>query len=80
MVEIWLMSDFKKICITFSILKLQKFDACQNGVEFCHKPISDDVRSPLPQFYFLPTPLDKAHGPIKQETITLGSPVNEEII
>ena len=27
----------------FLNLKLQKCDACQNGVEFCHKPIGDDA-------------------------------------
>ena len=42
------MSDFKKICITFCIFKLQKCDVCQNGVEFCHKPIGDDVKPLLP--------------------------------
>ena len=54
------MSDFMKICVTFSISKLQKCNTCQNGVEFCHKPISDDVQSPL--LYFLPLPLDRIHG------------------
>ena len=32
------MSDFKKICVTFSILNLQKCDGYQNGAEFRHKP------------------------------------------
>ena len=27
----------------FLNFKLQKCDACQNGVEFCHKPIGDDA-------------------------------------
>ena len=41
------MSDFKKIRITFSILKLQKSDAYQNGVEFRHKPNDYDAMSPF---------------------------------
>ena len=50
------MSDFKKISITFSILKLQKSDAYQNGVEFRHKPNGNDVKWPPPLFC-LPPPL-----------------------
>ena len=50
------MSDFKKIYITFSNFKLQKCDVCQNGVEFCHKPIGDDVKTPLPNsIYYRPS-------------------------
>ena len=44
------MSDFKNIPVTFSILKLKKFDAYQNGVEFRHKPNVNDVKWP-PLFY-----------------------------
>ena len=51
------MSDFKKMCITFSILKLQKCDAYQNGVEFRHKPKGDVVKWP-PHSLFLPLPND----------------------
>ena len=50
------MFDFKKICVTFSILKLQKCDIYQNGVEFRHKPNDDDVKWPPPLFC-LPPPL-----------------------
>ena len=41
------MSDFKKIRVTFSILKLKTGDAFQNGVEFGHKRNVDDVKCPL---------------------------------
>ena len=52
------MSDFKKICLTFPILKLQKCDAYQNGVEFCHKPNGNNVKWPLLYFAFRrPCPL-----------------------
>ena len=51
------MSHFKKLCITFSILKLQKSDAYQNGVEFRHKPNGYDAMWPPPLFC-LPPPLD----------------------
>ena len=50
-------SDFKKMCVTFSILKLQKCDAYQNGVEFRHKPKGYDAMWPPPLFC-LPPPLD----------------------
>ena len=33
MVEILQMSDFKKICVTFSIFKLEKCDTYQNDVK-----------------------------------------------
>ena len=46
------MSDFKKTCITFSILKLQKCDTYQHGVEFRNKPIGNDVSWPPPFFPF----------------------------
>ena len=51
------MSHFKKLCITFSILKLQKSDAYQNGVEFRHKSNVYDAMWPPPLFC-LPPPLD----------------------
>ena len=44
------MSNFKKICVTFSVLKLQKGDAYQNGEEFCHKSNGNDVKWPPPFF------------------------------
>ena len=50
------MFDFKKIRVTFSILKLQKCYAYQNGVEFCHKPTREDIKMP-PPLVFLPQPL-----------------------
>ena len=50
------MSDFKTIHVTFSILKLQKCDAYQNGVEFRHKTNGNDVKWPPPLF-FPPPPL-----------------------
>ena len=53
------MSDFKKICVTFSILKLKKYDAYQNWVEFCHKAKGNDVKWPHHLFFLLP-PLWKA--------------------
>ena len=49
------MSDFKKIHITFSILKLQKIDAYLNGVEFRHKPDGNDVKWPPHLYLLLPT-------------------------
>ena len=49
------MSDFKKMCVTFSILKLQKCDAYQNGVEYFHKPKSNDVNWPPPLFFLTPS-------------------------
>ena len=49
-------SHFKKLCVNFSILKLQKGDAYQNGVEFRHKPNGNDVKWPPPLFS-LPPPL-----------------------
>ena len=51
MVEILQMSYVKKIYIIFSISKIQKCDTCQNEVEFCHKPIGDDIKCPPPHFY-----------------------------
>ena len=50
------MSHFKKLYVTFSILKLPKSDAYQNWVEFRHKPNGNDVLWPTPLFY-LPPPL-----------------------
>ena len=50
------MLDFKKVDVTVSILKLQKYDKYQNGVEFRHKPNDDDVKWPPPLFC-LPPPL-----------------------
>ena len=49
------MSDFKIIHLTFSISKLQKCDACQNGEEFFHKPKSYDVNWPPPLFFLTPS-------------------------
>ena len=51
------MSDFMKICVTFSILKGQKGDAYQNGEEFCHEHNGYDVKWPLLSFAFCRTPL-----------------------
>ena len=48
------MTDFKKIHVTFSILKLQKCDAYQNGVEFRHKPNGIDAKWPPPLFGLSP--------------------------
>ena len=45
-VKVGPMSDFKNIPVTFSILKLQKYDAYQNGEEFHHKPNGNDVKWP----------------------------------
>ena len=59
------MSDFKKIYITFSNFKLQKCDVCQNGVEFCHKPIGDDVKPPSPTPYPTAAP---EHDPWPHQT------------
>ena len=56
------MSDFKKMCVTSSILNLQKCDAYQNGVEFRHKPYSDDAKCPSPLYF-------ASHGPWAQEII-----------
>ena len=41
----WNLTDirFQENMQNFLNLKLQKCDACQNGVEFCHKPIGDDA-------------------------------------
>ena len=50
MVEIYLMSDFRKLCIIFYIFKQQKYDVFQNGVEFCQITIGEDIMW-LP-FYF----------------------------
>ena len=47
-------SDFKKMCVTFSILKLRKCDAHQNGIEFRHKRNGNDVKWPPPLFSLLP--------------------------
>ena len=47
-VKVGPMSDFNNIPVTFSILKLQKCDAYQNGVEFRHKPNGNDVKWPPP--------------------------------
>ena len=47
------MSHFKKLCVTFSILKLQKSDAYENGVEFRHKPDGYDAMCPPP--FILPS-------------------------
>ena len=56
MVKGYPMFDFKKICVTFAILKLQKGDAYQNGVEFRHTPTRDVIKRP-PPLVFLPQPL-----------------------
>ena len=50
------MFDFKKIRITFSILKLQKCDAYRNGVEFRHKPNGSDVKWLPPLVLLKPAP------------------------
>ena len=47
------MSDFKKIRVTFSMLKLQKCVGYQNGTEFCHKPNGNDVQWPPPLYLLL---------------------------
>ena len=49
------MSDFKKIWVTFSILKLQKCEAYQNGVEFSHKPNGNEFpfRLPLAKYIYV---------------------------
>ena len=49
----------------FLNFKIQKCDACKNGVKFFHKPVGDDVKKP-PVLFFLSLPLY--------------SPVNEAII
>ena len=49
-------SDFKKMCVTFSILNLQKCDTFKNGIVFRHKPNGNDVKWPPPLFS-LPPPL-----------------------
>ena len=56
LVKGWQMSDFKNTRVTFSILKVQKCDAYQNGVEFCHEANDNDVKWP-PLLFFLPPPL-----------------------
>ena len=45
------MSDFRKVRVTFLILKLEKCDAYQNGVELCHKLNVIYVKWPSPLFF-----------------------------
>ena len=47
------MSDFMKIRATFSIWKIQKCNAYQNRVEFCHKPDCYDVKWPPPLLFVI---------------------------
>ena len=67
------MSNFKKLCVTFSILKLQKSDAYQNGVEFRHKANGNDVKG-HPLLFFLPPPLPRRTKKDKKNPVVLLKP------
>ena len=57
----------------FLNFKLQKYDACQNGVEFCHKPIGDDVTYRCPST--VPSMKPLFYGTLYSMVLTFGCKV-----